>query len=69
MSHRIADRQAPAALGTAAGQGRTTVLVGHALTETVLVDALAVAGIIRSFHDVILRRDKTEEENLHPQTL
>lgn len=49
----IRDRQALAALGTAAGEHPAPVLGRHPLTKPMTVGAAAAGGLISSFHDSI----------------
>ena len=46
----IRNGQLLAALGTARSEHATTILAGHSLTETMLVDPPAVVGLECSFH-------------------
>ena len=50
VGHLVTDRQTMTTLGTTAGQNLAAVLGFHARTKTVLVDALAIAGLVSSLH-------------------
>ena len=50
MSHGIADGQLMTALGAATGKHRSTIFVGHAGAEPMLVDSFPIARLIGSLH-------------------